>query len=147
MQPVTFATVPRYGADGQFDGVALSPFAGQVRLADASAHADAVCHIAELDAWLLPGDPEHIGKRLAALLAHWRAPDLDEDLHAIVAADWLRVMLQYPDHVVYRACEAWIEVERAKPFVSDIRRLCDEAVRTPRLHRLVLSRMVEWRPR
>ena len=97
-----------------------------------------------LHGFLAPGDQKVIRLRIEALLEHWNARGgVDAEVAGIAAADWLRVLYQYPAWAVIEAANWWIDNEERRPQIAGIKRLCDDAVYEARLRARVLIRALE----
>ena len=124
---VSFATAAVYGSDGQFSGVKLKgdwvpePLPANVREIAAD-------YLAVVEDYLRPGDQEQIALRLAALRGHWSDVEDDQGVKLLIATDWQRSIGLFPLWAVTQACEDWIDNQRRRPMIADIKRLCGDAV-------------------
>lgn len=118
LEPVLRSAVS-LGPDGWFADVAGIPPLSFRAITAAEHHAEALAR------YLAPGDPEAVALRLTVLLAHWRAPEMDEETGAMVAADWVRFIGRYPLFAIEAAADEWLLTEDRRPTIAGIRRICD----------------------
>jgi hypothetical protein len=91
---------------------------------------------------LEPGDPVAIVGRVRTLLAHWRDRDgLDEPTREQIYRDWMTVLQRYPAWAVHEAAMEWLEADRYRPTIADIRLLCDKATAAERHTLRLLERL------
>lgn len=82
--------------------------------------------------------------RITALLAHWSHRDApqSDDTVTIMGGDWLRALSGYPAWALALAADEWLDRNRYKPQIADIRALADAAVREDRLTLRLLRLLV-----
>lgn len=95
---------------------------------------------------LAPGDPLEISGRVATLLAHWRDPGLPDAMRDQIMRDWLTILGRFPLWAVCEAAAEWLEFNRLRPSVAEIRLLCDRAIKVDRDRLVVLRRALEAAP-
>lgn len=125
--PLVFsATAAVYDSQGEFHGTKLRrDWVAETLPTDvrevAADYLDAVTE------HIRPGDQEQVSLRLAALQGHWRDVEDDQAVKQLMAIDWLRAIGIFPYWAVARACEDWIDTQRRRPMIADIRKLCADA--------------------
>jgi hypothetical protein len=132
---ISSAVVPVY-ADGEFAGSRLrqnAEYWDQVRL-DAIEREAAADYLTALEDYISPGDQEQISLRLAALRGHWHEAEDDQAVKQLMAIDWQRSLGIFPSWAVMQACEDWIDHQRRRPMIADIRKLCGDLVEQYVLH-------------
>ena len=135
LTPLVFsATAAVFDSEGQFAGTKLrrdwrptEPLTPALREAAAD-------YLDLITDYIRPGDQEKISLRLAALRAHWSDAEDDQSVKQLVAVDWQRSVGIFPLWAVVSACEDWIDTQRRRPMIADIRKLCAEAVEEYVLH-------------
>ena len=91
-------------------------------------------YLEQIEDHLRPGDQEQISLRLAALRAHWHEAEDDQAVKQLMAVDWQRAVGIFPSWAVCHACEDWVDNQRRRPMISDIRKLCGDLVEEYVLH-------------
>lgn len=94
---------------------------------------DMLRYIGDLEAYLMPGDQDAIQLRIAGLLGHWGAADPLPQIDDVVAGDWLYHIGRYPTWAVTKACADWLDGSSRRPFINNIRELCDQAAHDDRV--------------
>lgn len=134
LTPLVFsATAAVFDSEGQFAGTKLRRDWQPEPLDDRTREV-AADYLDLITDYIRPGDQEQISLRLAALRAHWMESDDDQSVKQLVAVDWQRSVGIFPLWAVVSACEDWIDTQRRRPMIADIRKLCAEAVEEYVLH-------------
>lgn len=103
--------------------------------------ADAPCVQAAVEAldYLLapPSSPDRVMAKVATLLSHYYAPDMDEAQQTAVMLDWWEDLREFPQWAIDQACDLWRRNEPdRRPNPAAIRRECERNVMHLRkLHR------------
>lgn len=72
-----------------------------------------------------PVDVENYLKpRLAAFLAHHFAGALGSKANALIAVDWIKTLMPFPQDVIDKAINYWVAHESKKPLPAQIRHWC-----------------------
>src|SRR5215469_7435042 len=127
------ATVVVYDSNGEFERVKLArdwksdPLPADLREA-------AALYRDEVEEYLRPGDQDQIALRLAALRGHWNDVEDDQAVKQVIAVDWQRSIGVFPLWAVTHACEDWIDNQRRRPMIADIKKLCGDAVEEYVMH-------------
>lgn len=136
-------TIPKY-SDYGYEGQSEFWEPKAVTAADAM---DLRRQLAIVEAACAPGDAATIIGRVYALLAHYRSPEMPEELERAIANDWLEDIREFPITVVDESCRRWRRNPakfRYRPLPGDIRAICEELMgKLPtirdRLRRLLAS--------
>lgn len=85
-----------------------------------------------------PGRKDYLTGRVTVMLAQYFVPDMPFELQALLLADWVDCLNEFPSWAVKAACDRWRDTERRKPTPADIRAICLDLVKA---HRTTLERL------
>lgn len=87
---------------------------------------------------LKPGRKDYLTGRVTVMLGQYFVPDMPFELQALLLADWVDSLNEFPSWAVKAACDRWRDTERRKPTPADIRAICVDLVKP---HRNTLERL------
>lgn len=102
--------------------------------------------IAHMERHLQPGNETRIRKALATLAIAVRNPGGDQTDRAAQAALFVKFLGEYPEWAVEKSCETWIKTQKFWPAVSEIRALCEDAVKLDRIRLARLRKILAIQP-
>jgi len=92
---------------------------------------------------LMPAPENGIKTAIYALLQHFFVKDLPEQVHQMIATDWLHCLNDYPSWAIEKARLCWLQSSSRKPSPADIVSLCSKAVSKDRAMRRQCEAVVD----
>jgi len=89
---------------------------------------DASRALEQFEAWLAPAPKAWLVVAMKALFGRWYVPDYDVQTHAMIAADTLDAISEFPKWAIQEVRRDWIANKDRRPDAADLVRACRELV-------------------